>query len=172
MKTKYPPVFSVSDYMKLYMNPKEVVLNSGYIPKNETQEMVKIRLIILEILNGKNIKLLHFEILTVYYKQLFILNNIEYFKKIIYQLDIKSKNNKTYKIATIIWPQIEGKDISVRVSLGVNDEVKNKINPLKDKMKEELKICQFLKQKKMIDPSLIQEILNINKLSTFKFFQQ
>ena len=39
-------------------------------------------------------------------------------------------------------------------------------------MKEELKIYQFLKQKKMIDPSLIQEILNINKLSTFKFFQQ
>ena len=51
---------------------------------------------------------------------MYIINNIDYFLKVYTQTDIKSTNSNKYRTGSIQWPVLNGKDVTVRVSLGRN----------------------------------------------------
>lgn len=167
MITKYPPLVKFSEILNLYENhiieyqlenddAKKV---TKYITNKETSEMEIVRNKIIYFLKGNQCNINHLNILMVYYKQLFIINNLEYFSKSIIQKDIKN-SDKQYKIMKVQFPQIEGKEISVRVSVGVYDEQKNKVKPLEQRKKEMETLQKYLNNKKLIEKSIIDDILN------------
>jgi hypothetical protein len=120
MKTKFPPVFKISDYQNLFDNESKITHPNGLKKNKESEEMESIRLEIINLLESSTCSLQLLETLTVYYKQLFIINNLDYFLKIYTQTDIKSSNGNEYRTGSIQWPVLNGKDVTVRVSLGRN----------------------------------------------------
>lgn len=123
MKTKFPPVFKISDYQILFENESEITHSNGLKKNKETEEMINVRLEIIELLQSPRCSLQRFEQLTVYYKQLFIINNIDYFLKIYPQIDTKSTKGNKYRAGSVQWPVLNGKDVTVKISLGrANDE--------------------------------------------------
>jgi hypothetical protein len=123
MKTKYPPVFKISDYQNLFDNESKITHPNGLKKNKESEEMESIRLEIINLLESSTCSLQLLETLTVYYKQLYIINNIDYFLKIYSQKDVKSNNGNEYRTGSIQWPVLNGKDVTVRVSLGRTIEV-------------------------------------------------
>jgi len=118
MKTKYPPVFKISDYQNLFDNESKITHPNGLKKNKESEEMESIRLEIINLLESSSCSLQLLETLTVYYKQLYIINNLDYFLKIYTQTDIKSSNGNEYRTGSIQWTVLNGKDVTVRVSLG------------------------------------------------------
>jgi hypothetical protein len=149
MKTKFPPVFKISEYQNLFVNESIINHPNGLKMNNESDEMKTIRLEIIEILKSTKCSLQRLEYLTVYYKQLHIINNIEYYLKIYHQVDTKSFKGNTYRTGSIQWPVMNGKDVTVKVSLGR----KNENGCLKSKpeiLKSDFEIVKsFLKSKKL-----------------------
>jgi hypothetical protein len=123
MKTKFPPVFKISDYQNLFDNESKITHPNGLKKNKESEEMETIRLEIINLLESSKCSLQLLETLTVYYKQLYIINNIDYFLKIYNQKDVKSNNGNEYRTGSIQWPVLNGKDVTVRVSLGRTIEV-------------------------------------------------
>ena len=118
MKTKYPPVFKISDYQNLFDNESKITHPNGLEKTKESEEMESIRLEIINLLESSTCSLQLLETLTVYYKQLYIINNLDYFLRVYPQTDLKSSNGNKYRIGSIQWPVLNGKDVTVRVSLG------------------------------------------------------
>ena len=130
MKTKFPPVFKISDYQNLFDNESKITHPNGLKKTKESEEMESIRLEIINLLKSSSCSLQRLETLTVYYKQLYTINNIDYFLKIYTQTDLKSRNDNEYRTGSIQWSVLNGKDVTVRVSLGRNtlEEPKKKIS--------------------------------------------
>ncbi len=118
MKTKFPPVFKISDYQNLFDNESKITHPNGLKKNKESEEMESIRLEIINLLESSSCSLQLLETLTVYYKQLFIINNLDNFLRVYPQTDLKSSNGNKYRIGSIQWPVLNGKDVTVRVSLG------------------------------------------------------
>ena len=118
MKTKFPPVFKISDYQNLFDNESKITHPNGLEKTKESEEMESIRLEIINLLESSTCSLQLLETLTVYYKQLDIINNLDYFLRVYPQTDLKSSNGNKYRIGSIQWPVLNGKDVTVRVSLG------------------------------------------------------
>ena len=118
MKTKFPPVFKISDYQNLFDNESKITHPNGLEKTKESEEMESIRLEIINLLESSTCSLQLLETLTVYYKQLYIINNLDYFLRVYPQTDLKSSNGNKYRIGSIQWPVLNGKDVTVRVSLG------------------------------------------------------
>lgn len=134
MKTKFPPVFKISDYQNLFDNESKITHPNGLEKTKESEEMESIRLEIINLLESSTCSLQLLETLTVYYKQLYIINNLDYFLKIYNQKDVKSNNGNEYRTGSIQWPVLNGKDVTVRVSLGRTNEgsiVKHRLEILK-----------------------------------------
>jgi len=128
MKTKYPPVFKISDYQNLFDNESKITHPNGLKKNKESEEMESIRLEIINLLESSTCSLQLLETLTVYYKQLYIINNLDYFLRVYPQTDLKSINGNKYRIGSIQWSVLNGKDVTVRVSLGrdnIEDPKKN-----------------------------------------------
>jgi hypothetical protein len=70
MKTKYPPVFKISDYQNLFDNESKITHPNGLKKNKESEEMESIRLEIINLLESSTCSLQLLETLTVYYKQL------------------------------------------------------------------------------------------------------
>lgn len=135
MKTKFPPVFKISDYQILFENESKITHPNGLKKNKESDEMKTVRLEIIELLQSPKCSLQRLELLTVYYKQLYIINNIDYFLKIYNQIDTKSIKGNQYRTGSVQWPVVNGKDVTVRVSLGRTIEgeiVKNRLELLKN----------------------------------------
>ena len=64
----------------------------------------------------------------VKYKRLFIIENLDIYVKINTQVDIKSVNKNTYRTTKVMFPQVGGDDIGVRVSLGRYEDIKMRKN--------------------------------------------
>lgn len=141
MKTKFPPVFKISDYQNLFENESEITHPNGLKKNKESEEMESIRLEIINLLESSAGSIQLLETLTVYYKQLYIINNLDYFLKIYNQMDVKSSNGNTYRTGSIQWPVLNGKDVTVRVSLGRNtlEDPKKKISEILKKDFETVK---------------------------------
>ena len=151
MKTKFPPVFKISDYQILFENESKIRHPKGLKKNEESEEMKTVRKEIIELLQSPKCSLLRLEYLTVYYKQLYIINNIDYFLKIYTQTDIKNINGNQYRTGSIQWPVLNGKDVTVRISLGRS-------------------ICENNQNKKVFskqDLERVKEFLIKNKLSKF-----
>jgi predicted DNA binding protein len=118
MKIKFPPVFKISDYQNLFDNESKISHPNGLKKNKESEEMRNVRFEIIELLESSNCSLKRLEYLTVYYKQLYIINNIQYFLKIYTQVDTKSIKGNKYRTGSIRWPVINGKDVTVKISLG------------------------------------------------------
>lgn len=118
MKTKYPPVFKISEYQNLFENESKITHPNGLKKNKESEEMKLIRLEIIELLTSSKCSLQRLEFLTVYYKQLYIINNIDYYLKIYTQVDVKSSKGNKYRTGSIQWPVMNGNDATVKVSLG------------------------------------------------------
>lgn len=118
MKTKYPPVFKISEYQNLFENESKITHPNGLKKNKESEEMKIIRLEIIELLTSTKCSLQRLELLTVYYKQLYIINNIDYYLKIYTQVDVKSSKGNKYRTGSIQWPVMNGTDATVKVSLG------------------------------------------------------
>lgn len=133
MKTKFPPLFKISDYQILFEKESEITHPNGQKKNKESEEMKSVRLEIIELLQSPKCNLQRLEQLTVYYKQLYIINNLDYFLKIYNQTDVKSSNGNTYRTGSIQWPVLNGKDVTVRVSLGRKtlEEPKKNISEIK-----------------------------------------
>lgn len=123
MKTKFPPVFKISDYQILFENESKISHPNGLKKNKESEEMKTVRLEIIELLQSPKCSLQRLEYLTVYYKQLYIINNISYFTKGYIQPDNKSNKNYSYRIGSVSWPVISGKDIIVKISLGRGENI-------------------------------------------------
>lgn len=123
MKTKFPPVFKISDYQILFENESKISHPNGLKKNKESEEMKTVRLEIIELLQSPKCSLQRLEYLTVYYKQLYIINNISYFAKGYIQPDNKSNKNYSYRIGNVSWPVISGKDIIVKISLGRGENI-------------------------------------------------
>lgn len=150
MKTKFPPVFKISDYLNLFDNEPKIIHPNGLKKNQESDEMKTVRLEIIELLQSSKCNLQRLEYLTVYYKQLYIINNLEHFLKIYIQVDIKSSKETKYRTGSIQWPVINGKDVTVRVSLGrtIEGEIaKNRLELLK---KDCESVKSFLMSKKIL----------------------
>ena len=102
MKTKFPPVFKISDYQNLFDNESKITHPNGLKKNKESEEMESIRLEIINLLESSTCSLQLLETLTVYYKQLYIINNIDYFLKIYNQKDVKSNNGNEYRTGSIL----------------------------------------------------------------------
>ncbi len=151
MKTKFPPVFKISDYQILFENESKITHPNGLKKNKESIEIKTVRLEIIELLQSPKCSLQRFEHLTVYYKQLYIINNIDYFLKIYTQTDIKNINGNQYRTGSVQWPVLNGKDVTVRISLGRS-------------------ICENRQNKKVFskqDLDRVKEFLIKNKLSKF-----
>ncbi len=150
MKTKFPPVFKISDYQNLFDNESKITHSNGLKKNKETEELKLIRLEILELLNSNKCSLVRLEYLTVYYKQLYIINNIDYYLKIYTQVDIKSPNGNKYRTGSVQWPMLNGKDVTVRISLGRSEENKTMRNRIEILDKDIKTAKEFLKTNKLI----------------------
>jgi hypothetical protein len=64
MKTKFPPVFKISDYQISFENESEVTHPNGLKKNKETEEMKKVRLETIELLQSTRCSLQRFEQLT------------------------------------------------------------------------------------------------------------
>lgn len=151
MKTKFPPVFKISDYQILFENESKITHPNGLKKNKESIEMETVRLEMVELLQSPKCSLRRLEYLTVYYKQLYIINNIDYFLKIYTQTDIKNINGNQYRTGSIQWPVLNGKDVTVRISLGRS-------------------ICENRQNNKVFskqDLERVKEFLIKNKLSKF-----
>lgn len=150
MKTKFPPVFKISDYQNLFDNESKITHPNGLKKTKESEEMESIRLEIINLLKSSTCSLQLLETLTVYYKQLYIINNIDYFLKIYNQKDVKSNNGNEYRTGSIQWPVLNGKDVTVRVSLGRSEENKIEKNKTKVNSKDIETVSFFLRLNKLI----------------------
>jgi len=148
MKEKFPPVFKISEYQNLFDNESEITHPNGLKKNKETKEMNLKRMKIIEILSSENCRLQELEILTIHYKQLYIINNLDFYLKVYNQVDVKSDKENKYRAGSVRWITLDGKDTSVRVSLGrvksENAENKNKFS--KDDLE---KVKDFLIKNKL-----------------------
>lgn len=151
MKTKFPPVFRISDYQSLFDNESKITHPNGLVKSKETGEMKSIRLEIIELLTSSMCSLKRLEFLTVYYKQLYIINNLDYFLKIYIQLDVKSSSGNEYRTGSIQWPVLNGKDVTVRVSLGRKVDYKISKQKSESLLKDFEKVKSFLISKKLVN---------------------
>lgn len=148
MKTKFPPVFRISDYKNLFENESKITHPNGLKKNKESEEMESIRLEIINHLESSKCSLQRLEFLTVLYKQLYIINNLDYFLKIYIQIDVKSSNGNEYRMGSIQWPVLNGKDVTVRVSLGrLEYDTKSKLIPTENDVKT---VKNYLLNKKTI----------------------
>lgn len=150
MKTKFPPVFKISDYQNLFDNESKITHPNGLKKNKESEEMESIRLEIINLLESSSCSLQLLETLTVYYKQLYIINNIDYFLKIYNQTDVKSSNGNEYRTGSIQWPVLNGKDVTVRVSLGRNTLDNPKKNNSESIIKDFETVKSFLISNKLL----------------------
>ena len=154
MKTKFPPVFKISDYQISFENASEITHPNGLKKNKESEEMKKVRLEIIELLQSPKCSLQRFEHLTVYYKQLYIINNIDYFLKIYIQIDTKSTKGNQYRTGSVQWPVLNGKDVTVKISLGriIDEESKNKKSLVT--MKDYETVKSYLILNKVVKPKI------------------
>ncbi|MEI6881798.1 MAG: hypothetical protein WCK82_10795 [Bacteroidota bacterium] len=157
MKTKFPPVFKISDYQNLFDNESKITHPNGLRKNKESEEMESIRLEIINLLESSTCSLQQLETLTVYYKQLYIINNLDYFLKIYTQKDIKSSNGNEYRTGSIQWPVLNGKDVTVRVSLG-RDNIEEPIKIKSENINKDYEtVKSFLISNKLIQISKIKK---------------
>jgi hypothetical protein len=150
MKTKYPPVFKISDYQNLFDNESKITHPNGLEKTKESEEMESIRLEIINLLESSTCSLQLLETLTVYYKQLYIINNLDYFLRKYPQTDLKSSNSNKYRVGSIQWPVLNGKDVTVRVSLG-RDNIEDPKKNISEILKKEYEtVKSFLISNKLV----------------------
>jgi hypothetical protein len=150
MKTKFPPVFKISDYLNLFDNESKITHPNGLKKNQESDEMKTVRQEIVELLQSSMCSLQRIEYLTVYYKQLYIINNLDYFLKIYTQLDTKSKKGTKYRSGSIQWPVLNGKDVTVKISLGRTNDGEFKNNKSLVTMKDCETVKSFLLSNKVL----------------------
>ena len=125
MKTKFPSVIKFNDFKELFINVDfESLIKLRKADKSETTEMKHLREEIINTLDTNSELFNQLEFLMVRYKRLFIIENINTYTKITSQVDMKSSNKNTYRTAKVMFPQVGGEDIGVRVSLGRCEDVK------------------------------------------------
>jgi hypothetical protein len=125
MKTKFPSVIKFNDFKELFINVDfESLIKLRKADKSETTEMKRLREEIINTLDTNSELFNQLEFLMVRYKRLFIIENINTYTKITSQVDMKSSNKNTYRTAKVMFPQVGGEDIGVRVSLGRCEDVK------------------------------------------------
>ncbi len=151
MKTKFPPVFRISDYKNLFENESKITHPNGLKKNKESEEMESIRLEIINHLESSKCSLQRLEFLTVLYKQLYIINNLDYFLKIYIQIDVKSSNGNEYRMGSIQWPVLNGKDVTVRVSLGRKVDYKISKQKSDSLLKDFETVKSFLISKKLVN---------------------
>ena len=104
---------------------------------DETVEMSKIRNEIINTFENNSELFNHLESLMVKYKRLFIIENIDNYVTIKTQVDLKSLNKNTYRTTKVMFPQVGGEDIGVRVSLGRCKDIKmRKKGPTKEDLQK------------------------------------
>lgn len=129
MKTKFPSVIKFEDYKKLYSKVDfKSLIKMRIADFDETSEMSKVRNEIINTLDKNDELFNQLESLMVKYKRLFIIENIDNYINITTQVDIKSVNKNTYRTAKVMFPQVGGEDIGVRVSLGRCEDIKMRMN--------------------------------------------
>jgi hypothetical protein len=151
MKTKFPPVFRISDYKNLFENESKITHPNGLKKNKESEEMESIRLEIINHLESSKCSLQRLEFLTVYYKQLYIINNIDYYLKIYNQVDVKSSKGNKYRTGSIQWPVLNGKDTTVKVSLGRKVDYKISKQKSDSLLKDFETVKSFLISKKLVN---------------------
>lgn len=129
MKTKFPSVIKFEDYKKLYSKVDfKSLIKMRIADFDETSEMSNVRNEIINTLDKNDELFNQLESLMVKYKRLFIIENIDNYINITTQVDIKSVNKNTYRTAKVMFPQVGGEDIGVRVSLGRCEDTKMRMN--------------------------------------------
>jgi hypothetical protein len=125
MKTKFPSVIKFNDFKELFKNVDfESLIKMRKADKLETKEMKRVREEIINTFESNSELFNQLETLMVRYKRLFIIENIDNHITINSQIDTKSSNKNTYRTAKVMFPQVGGEDIGVRVSLGRCEDVK------------------------------------------------
>jgi hypothetical protein len=125
MKTKFPSVIKFNDFKELFKNVDfESLIKMRKADKLETKEMKRVREDIINTFESNSELFNQLETLMVRYKRLFIIENIDNHITINSQIDTKSSNKNTYRTAKVMFPQVGGEDIGVRVSLGRCEDVK------------------------------------------------
>jgi hypothetical protein len=125
MKTKFPSLIRFNDFKELFNNVDfELLIKMRKSVKLETEEMKLVRKEIINTLDTNSELFNQLESLMVRYKRLFIIENLDLYTSITNQVDMKSSNNNTYRTAKVMFPQVGGEDLGVRVSLGRCEDVK------------------------------------------------
>lgn len=125
MKTKFPSVIKFNDYKELFTNVDfKSLVQERKADKLETNEMKRVREEIINTFESNSELFNKLETLMVRYKRLFIIENIDNYLTINSQVDTKSSNKNTYRTAKVMFPQVGGEDIGVRVSLGRCEDFK------------------------------------------------
>lgn len=134
MKTKFPTIIRFNEYKELFKNIDfETLIKMRKANKFETTKMKKVREEIINTLEMNSDLFNQLETLMVEYKRLFIIENIDNHITINTQVDTKSVNKNKYRTAKVMFPQVGGEDIGVRVSLGRCEDIKTlKKGPSKD----------------------------------------
>ena len=129
MLTKFPSVIKFEDYKELFSKVDfKSLIKRRIADCDETVEMSKIRNEIINTFEDNSELFNHLESLMVKYKRLFIIENLDIYVKINTQVDIKSVNKNTYRTTKVMFPQVGGDDIGVRVSLGRYEDIKMRKN--------------------------------------------
>lgn len=131
MIKKFPSVIKFNDYKELFSTVDfKSLIKLKIADFDETMEMSKVRNEIIESLEKNQELFNHLESLMVKYKRLFIIENIDNHMRINTQVDTKSLNKNEYRTAKVMFPQVGGEDVGVRVSLGrIVDIKKRKLGP-------------------------------------------
>lgn len=140
MKTKFPTVIRFEDYKELFKNVDfNSLVKLRKADNLETIEMKHLREEIIKTLENHSELFNQLETLMVKYKRLFIIENIDNHITINTQVDTKSSNKNKYRTAKVMFPQVGGEDIGIRVSLGRCEDVKTLKNAPSDEDYEKIK---------------------------------
>lgn len=121
MKTKFPDILKYKEWIRLYSEVDFQQLKSSYKVDNlESKEMSVRRFEIIKKMESMEKDFKELEKLMIDYKRLFVMNELDF--KINRQKDLKSTNDNTYMTAKIMWPDDNGEDRAIRISLGRIDE--------------------------------------------------
>jgi len=121
VKTKFPDILKYKEWIRLYSEVDFQQLKSSYKVDNlESKEMSVRRFEIIKKMESMEKDFKELEKLMIDYKRLFVMNELDF--KINRQKDLKSTNDNTYMTAKIMWPDDNGEDRAIRISLGRIDE--------------------------------------------------
>jgi hypothetical protein len=121
VKTKFPDILKYKEWIRLYSEVDFQQMKSSYKVDNlESKEMSYRRFEIIKKMESMEKDFKELEKLMIDYKRLFVMNELDF--KINRQKDLKSTNDNTYMTAKIMWPDDNGEDRAIRISLGRIDE--------------------------------------------------